>query len=441
MARAMNRRSFIRTTGVVAVASSAGLAGILASGRAPAYAQGTKLHLVRWVDFVPAGDEMLRKQMPEASKALGADVTLETINANDIQARITAAISSGTGADIFHILHNWAHLCEKGLVDVGDVVDAIGKAQGGYYPAAEAAAKVGGTWRAVPHVVVGGRNAYRKSLFEEAGYKEFPKTWQAYREAGKKLKAKGFPIGQTAGHTFGDAPSFWYPFLWSFGGKEVEADGKTVAINSKETVEAVRFAVGFWKDAMDEGGLAWDDTNNNRAFLSGTICATNNGASIYIESLRNKDKYKTDTGALMHTDILHAPNPGGPAGVFEYHASYHHGVMSYSKNQKLAKDFLRWLHAKEQFEPWFVAEKGYAQGLAKVWDGHPMWQQDPVMQPFKDAAKNLRFFGYAGPPSAKASEAYSKYVIVDLFAKGIQGMPAEETVKWAEGELKKIYVG
>ena len=438
MAGTMDRRSFLKVAGTSTAAAS-GLAGILATGRAPAYAQGQKLHIVRWVDFVPAGDEVLRKQMPEASKALGAEVNLETINANDLQPRITAAISSGSGADIFHILHNWAHLYEKSLADVGDVVDAIGKSQGGYYPAAEAACKVGATWRAAPHVVVGGRIAHRKSLFEEIGLKEFPKTWQAYREAGKKLKAKGYPFGQTAGHTFGDAPSFWYPYLWSWGGKEVEQDGKTVAINTKETVEAVKFAVALWKDAMDEGGLAWDDTNNNRAFLSGTISATNNGASIYIESLRNKEKYKTDKGALMHTDIAHAPNPAGPAGVFEYHASFHHGIMSYSKNQKLAKDFLQWLHGKEQFEPWFVAEKGFAQGLAKVWDAHAMWQQDPVMLPFKEAAKNVRFFGYAGPPNAKASEAYSKYVVVDLFAKAIQGMPAEDSAKWAEAELKKIY--
>ena len=151
--------------------------------------------------------------------------------------------------------------------------------------------------------------AYRKSLFAEVGANEFPKTWEAYREVGKKLKAKGFPIGQTAGHTFGDAPTFWYPAMWAWGGKEVGTDGK-VAINSKETVESVKFFTGFWKDACDEGGLAWDDSNNNRAFLSGTICATINGASIYIESLRNKEKYKTDTGALMHTDIQHAAQPG-----------------------------------------------------------------------------------------------------------------------------------
>ncbi|HEU0061362.1 MAG TPA: hypothetical protein VFR19_15895, partial [Hyphomicrobiaceae bacterium] len=81
--------------------------------------------------------------------------------------------------------------------------------------------------------------------------------------------------GPLVSHTFGDAPNFAYPYLWSWGGKEVEADGKTVVLNSKETIESVKYLVGFWKDAHDEGGLAWDDSNNNRAFLSGTISATN----------------------------------------------------------------------------------------------------------------------------------------------------------------------
>jgi multiple sugar transport system substrate-binding protein len=432
MSAAMDRRSFVKLTG-------GGLAGVLAARRAPAYAQGARLHIVRWVDFVPAGDEVLKGQMAEAGKALGAEITLETINANDLQPRITAAISSGSGADIFHLLHNWAHLYEKSLADVGDLVAALGKAQGGYYPVLETLDRVNGVWRAVPHSIVGGQIAYRKSIFESVGAKEFPKTWQEYREVGKRLKAKGYPIGQTAGHTFGDAPTFWYPAMWAWGGKEVEKDGKTVAINSKETVESVKFFTGFWKDACDEGGLAWDDSNNNRAFLSGTIAATINGASIYIESLRNKEKYKTETGALMHTDIAHAPSPAGPAGTLHYHTSFHHAVMGYSKNQKLAKDFLRWLHSKERFEPWFVAEKGFSVGATTDWEKHKMWEQDPVMLPFRTAARAFRVFGYAGPPSARASEVYSKYVIVDMYAKAIQGMPAEEAVKWADGELRKTY--
>jgi multiple sugar transport system substrate-binding protein len=97
------------------------------------------------------------------------------------------------------------------------------------------------------------------------------RVWDALRDAGKKLKAaKGRRLGQTAGHTFGDAPAWWYPSLWSWGGKEVEADGKTVVLNSQETIESVKLAPGLWKESCDESGLAWDDTSKNRAFLSGT---------------------------------------------------------------------------------------------------------------------------------------------------------------------------
>src|SRR5215510_16412970 len=47
--------------------------------------------------------------------------------------------------------------------------------------------------------------------------------------------------------------------------------------------------------------------------------------------------------------------------------------------------------------------------------------------------------GYAGPANASAGEVYSKYVITDMFAKGVQGMKPDDAVKWAEGELKKVY--
>ena len=77
--------------------------------------------------------------------------------------------------------------------------------------------------------------------------------------------------------------------LWSWGGKEVEADCKTVVLHTKETVESVKFAVALWKESMDEVGLAWNDTRNNRAFLSGSISATNNGASIYLEAKKKPD--------------------------------------------------------------------------------------------------------------------------------------------------------
>ncbi len=444
-APSVDRRTFLKVGGAVGFAAAAGgLEGILAAGRAPAFAQGTMLNMVRWNDFVPASDtELKTKLIPEAEKGLGAKITLETINANDLQARITAAIQSKAGPDIIMTQHNWQHLYEgeAGPADVTDVAEKIAKAQGGFYTQSRDVAVSGGKFIAVPWSIVGLQLAYRKSWFEEVGYSggKFPETWEQYREAGKKLKAKGRPIGQTMGHTFGDAPAFAYPYLWSWGGKEVEKDGKKVVLNSKETLESVKFMVGFWKDAHDEGGLAWDDSSNNRAFLSGTICSTLNGASIYIESLRKPDQYKTEKGEPMKSDILHAPLPKGPAGQFAYHIIFSHMVMKYSKNQKAAKDLLLWLGTKENFEKWFLTQKGFSVGSTRDWEKHPMWKEDPVMLPYRTAALLGRAPGYAGPPNAKAAEVQTKYITTDMYAKAIQGMSPEEAVKWANGELLKIY--
>ncbi len=281
--------------------------------------------------------------------------------------------------------------------------------------------------------------AYRKSWFDEIGLSKFPGTWDELLAAGKKLKAKGRPVGQAVSHSFGDPPTFAYPLLWSFGGKEVEADGKTVGFNSKATVDSVKFMTSFWKDSLDEGGLAWDDSSNNRAFLAGTISATLNGASIYIEAKRKPDSYQTEKGQPLWQDILHAPLPKGAAGQFGYHLPMSNMLMGYSKNQDAAKKFLRWMTSREVYQKWFNSQQGYSVGATTVWEEDAVWQKDPVMLPFRAAARAGRFPGYAGPADRKAAEVLSKYIIVDTYAKAIQGTPAEESVKSAHEEIAKIH--
>jgi multiple sugar transport system substrate-binding protein len=58
---------------------------------------------------------------------------------------------------------------------------------------------------------------------------------------------------------------------------------------------------------------------------------------------------------------------------------------------------------------------------------------------FRDVIKDARWPGYAGPASRNSSEAMAKYILVDMFAKAIQGTSPEEALKWATAELKKIY--
>ena len=211
-------------------------------------------------------------------------------------------------------------------------------------------------------------------------------------------------------------------------------------LDSRETVESIKFAVALWKDAFDEGGLAWDDTNNNRAFLAQTISATNNGASIYIEAKKKPDTYKTEKNTPMWQDIGHARIPKGPAGQFNLPGPQTHMLMGYSKNQKAAKDFLRWAHSKPVYDQWFVSQQGYTCGATKVWEEHAVWDVDPALKPFRNLPSFGRLAGYAGPPNRQAAEVISKYIIVDMYAKAIQGMPAEEAAKWAHAEATKVYV-
>jgi multiple sugar transport system substrate-binding protein len=434
------RRFVIKLAGGAAAVASTGMAGILATGRTPAFAQQKTVHWLKWVDFVPATDQMFNKELiPAAEKELGIKFKLETVNGNDLQPRITAGIQSGSGPDLIMSFNSYTHLYANSVVDLSDLAEDVGKREGGLFKYARAICSNGKMFMGMPWAVIGGMETYRKSWFDEIGVTSFPETWDAYRAAGTKLKAKGRPLGQTLGHTFGDAPGFSYPYLWSWGGKEVEADGKTVVINSKETLESVKFMVGFWKDAHDEGGLAWDDTNNNRAFLSQTISSTLNGASIYIESLRKPDQYITEKGKPLNTDIQHAPLPKGPAGQFGFHLLQSNMLMQYSKNQDAAKEFLKWLHTEANYRKFFESQKGFATPCTAKWESDKLWDVDPVMRPFKVAARLGQAIGFAGPPDAKAQEGLSKYIITDMYAKAVQGMPPEDAVKWAEGELKKVY--
>ncbi len=173
--------------------------------------------------------------------------------------------------------------------------------------------------------------------------------------------------------------------------------------------------------------------------MSGTIAATNNGASIYLETKKKPDTYLTDKGTPMKDDISHAPLGTGAGGHFNLPGPFTDMLMGYSQNQKAAKDFLRWIHTKPVFGEWFTSQQGYTDGATKFWENDAVWKADPVLTPFKNLPGAGRLVGYAGPPSQAAAEVVTKYIIVDMYAKAVQGMKPEDAVKWAHGELAKVY--
>jgi multiple sugar transport system substrate-binding protein len=427
----MNRRAFLRAAGVATgAAAAAGIPGIVAAQKAPSFPKGTKLNILEWVSFVPASDVEFKRLAAEFAKLAGIEVTVDLINMNDLNPRIASAIETKAGPDIIMMISNWPHLYADGLADVGDVAEEIAKRDGAYYEHNKMVSVVNGVWKAVPLCSVPSTWAYREDWFKEAGASKFPETWDEWRKVGVALKKKGHPMGQAFGHSLGDPNNWAYSITWGFGGTEIDTAGKVV-INSKETLEAVKFTVAVWKDCLDEGGLAWDDSSNNRAYLAGTISATINGASIYFVAKRQFPDIAKVTG--------HAQMPKGPGGRFYNIGGQGRAVMKYSKNQQVAKEFLRWFMDRPQYDKWMAANDGYTVGPTPYWEKHPLWEKDPKLVPFKEAVKLGRWPGYPGVPNRKSSEALVKYILVDMYAQAIKGMKAEDAVKWAESELKKAY--
>jgi hypothetical protein len=125
----INRRHLLKLSGAGAVAATTGgLTGILATGRAPAFAQGKTLHWLKFVDFVPVSDQLLKGKIKEdCQKALGINLNVETINGDGVQARITSAIQSKNGPDILMAVSNWAQLYADSLIDVSDIAEERGR--------------------------------------------------------------------------------------------------------------------------------------------------------------------------------------------------------------------------------------------------------------------------------------------------------------------------
>ena len=198
------------------------------------------------------------------------------VSVGSLQTRVTTAAENGSGPDMTAIGFNWAFLFDEKFVDVSDIAAEIGKESGGWYESAQEAVVVNGKWKAIPFGNIGQLMNWRTDWFKQAGYDKFPDTWDELLEAGIKLKKAGHPFGFELGHGFGDNHGWLYPLLWSYGGREVEADGKTIVIDSDETARAIDFCRKFFKETMLEDCLGWTDVNNNKAFLSEQISCTNN---------------------------------------------------------------------------------------------------------------------------------------------------------------------
>ncbi|MBV9356753.1 MAG: extracellular solute-binding protein [Chloroflexi bacterium] len=410
-----------------------------AQATAPANLQGATVSLLQWNHFIPTADPFFKQQVADWGQQNGVNASVETINANDLVSRFTAALQGQSGPTIFQMQYLSPHSFADGLYDLTDMAKEIEPKFGKFYDQVNTSATVDGKYRAIPYAIFGNAFVYRKDYFQQAGA-TVPQTWDDFHDVVKKLAAIGKPVGQTFAQTFGDAPTFFYPVMWAYGGKEVEDDAKTIAINSPQTIEAVKYVKSLWDDGLDHGAASWDDSGNNTAFLADEISCTLNGASIYFVGAGLDGKTPPKPWA---DQLDHFLPPKGSAAQVAWFLDHTHGIPTYVKGKDLdaSKELLRYIYDPNQYKAWFELQKGYTVGMGSALESDPMWDSlPPALAPFRRAGNIARALGYSGQPTPQTNQVFAKYVVVNMFARAaVQGMTPEDSVKQAEDEMKSIY--
>src|SRR2546428_6436523 len=210
--RATSRREFLRA----ASGATAGVASWLALGKAPAFAQKRELTFLSWNHFVPASDDELRRQAEAFGKLANCEVRVDTIAHLQLPAKRAAEAQSQSGHDMLLTGSADPFLFDNQLVDIGDLVDELGKKYGGWYPFAKESCQTASGWKAVPWFWISFPATYNMTHFKKAGL-EYPKRCDELLHHGKILKKQGNPVGIAISHC-ADANTPFCPVLCCYGG-------------------------------------------------------------------------------------------------------------------------------------------------------------------------------------------------------------------------------
>ena len=251
---------------------------------------------MRWKRFVPAEDDAFNAMVAAFKTATGTEMNVFSESFEDVQPKASVAANTGQGLDLAWGLHTLPQLFPNQVLKLNDVADYLGKKYGGWTEAAAVTCKQGNDWLGIPVATIGGYMTYRKSSMEKAGFKEFPKDFPGFLEMCKALKKNNTPAGFPLGHASGDANAWLHWILWGHGAYTVDKDDKVI-INSPETVKALEYCKAL-SETFLPGVASWNDSSNNKVYLSGDLHCTANGISVYVAAKDDPCQEGTHRGHL-----------------------------------------------------------------------------------------------------------------------------------------------
>src|SRR5437762_14308093 len=143
----------------------------------------------------------------------------------------------------------------------------------------------------------------------------------------------------------------------------------------------------------------------------------------------------------MAADIGHANLPIGPVGrPTELHLFFNQMIFKYTKYPNAAKEYLRFMMEKEQYEPWQQASIGYVTHPLKAYESNPIWTVDPKHTPYRDCVKNMTPNSYAGRLGYASAGTMADSVRANMVAEAASGPRSpKEAAERAQARAQRYY--
>jgi multiple sugar transport system substrate-binding protein len=265
-----------------------------------------------------------------------------------------------------------------------------------------------------------------------------PDSWDEIRAGGKKIKQKTrIPVGVGLSAEL-DTAMAMRAIMYSFGAHEQDVEGN-LAINSKETLEALKFVKALFEEAETPEVLAWDPSSNNRQMLAGRSSLVLNAISITRAGENDK--------LPIHEKIGLAKAAKGPVRRMSLeHVMDCYVIWKFAENIGGAKKFL--VDYMDGFRQGFLASEFYnfPSFPATVPDIKDLIAKDTkavpadkyaVMSDSLDWSTNV---GYPGYSNAAIDETFNTWVLNKMFARAATGFETpENALKQAETAMKAIW--
>ena len=421
----VDRRGFLRQGGQALVAA----VGVL--GRPPAGWAARELSILTAVNYAPSSDTKLDELARRFSKQSGVATRVNHVQSVQMPAKLSAELMARSGHDVMSLEMHYPWLFQPGLVDVSDICTDLARKHGEWYPFLKEHANVRGQWLGVPYLFSSFPGSHRIDLFEKVGERA-PDTWEDLLRAGRKLKKMGHPVGFAISQTT-DSVTTLYSILWCYGAKDVAEDGKTIAINSRQTEAAVDYVQALYADAMDPVVLSWDNASNNQWLNSGAGSWIHNPISHYVVAKERKMPVAEQTGFHL--------SPAGPAGRHTVGVPRSLGIWKFSKNVDAAREFLRWFFEPAQYHEWIMSGDNYNHPVWRDMENHPVWDVDPKYKPLKSLVAFSHLYGWPAPPDERLQLITNSYIIPNMFARVVtNAAKPKEAILWAETEIKRMVI-